>query len=243
MDPDPNSSEWNNAQWIGGGDEDLVLYSHYLSVFKLEYGMQLNQKSKSTKASFVFGANDRRLMDKDKNIQGVASGKDESYIRFELDISEVDGSESGLAKFNVYRVGYAPEDSDEMPFRSYDIPLNLINQENKYQNHTFHMACNFGLFEVFLDGWEPANKISGNDDTNPPPRGRVGFNLNPVGKGNDYISFPMVADIGFYVGEGQQAYFSNLQIKNFRTPSNALFSEGLADTDSYNGIFKGSYGK
>lgn len=238
MDNDPNSGQWNNAQWIGGGEEDMVLYSHYLSVFKLEYGLQLDEKSKSTKASFVFGANDRRLMDKDKNMQGVVSGKDESFIRFELDISAVDGSDAGLAKFNVYRVGYDPNDSNARTFRSYDVPLELINNENKYEKHTFHTACNFGLFEVFLDGWGSGNKISGDDDTTPPPRGRVGFNLNPVGRGNDYISFPMVADIGFYMGENQKANFSDIKIKNYRAPSNALFSEDLMNADAYKGIFR-----
>jgi alpha-L-rhamnosidase len=45
-------------------------------------------------------------MDRDMNIQGVANKRGQSYIRFELDISNVDGTENGLAKFNVYRVGY-----------------------------------------------------------------------------------------------------------------------------------------
>ncbi|MFX0555395.1 family 78 glycoside hydrolase catalytic domain [Maribacter sp. CXY002] len=238
MDSNPNSDHWNNAQWIGGSEEDLVLYSHYLSVFKMEYGLQLDKKSKSTRASFVFGANDSRLMDKDKNIQGAKSGRDESYIRFELDVTSVDGSENGLAKFNVYRVGYAPDDSNEITFRSYDIPLSLVNKDNKYEKHIFFTECNFGLFEVFLNGKEPQNKISGNDDTTPPPRGRVGFNLNPAGKGNDYISFPMVADIGFYVEENQEAYFSDVKIRNFREPANTLFSEDFKDIDTYNGIYK-----
>ncbi|MDA9089909.1 glycoside hydrolase family 78 protein [Maribacter arcticus] len=236
MDADPNSNQWNGAQWIGGSDEDLVLYSHYLSVFKMEYGLRLDRKTNSGKASFVFGANDTRLMNRNMNIQGAEVGKDQSYIRFELDISKVDGTENGLAKFNVYRVGYTPEDSNTKAFKSYDIPLALINQGNKYNKHTFYTECNFGLFEVFLNGTSNEHKISGNDDSLPPPRGKVGFNLNPVGKGNDYISFPMVADIGFYVAAGQKATFSDVQIKNFREPSNALFNEDLKKNE-YDGIF------
>src|SRR5215204_5532204 len=33
MNPDPNLSAWDGATWIGGGDEDLVLYAHYSSIF------------------------------------------------------------------------------------------------------------------------------------------------------------------------------------------------------------------
>lgn len=237
LDTDPNSKQWRGAQWIGGGDADLVLYAQYLSVFKLEYALQLDKKSKSTKASFVFGANDTRLMDRDKNIQGVANKKDESFIRFELDITEVDGSPEGLAKLNVFRVGYGPNDSNEVPFKSYDIPSDLIDQGNKYDKHSFYTSCDFGLFEVFLHGTAPEQKISGNDDTMPPPMGKIGFNLNPVGKGNDYISFPMVAEIGFYTEAGQKATFSDVKIKNFREPSNVLFQEDLQSA-SYDGIFE-----
>ena len=237
MDSNPNSEQWNGAEWIGGIEDDIVLYSHYLSVFKLEYTLQLDANSKITQASFIFGANDARLMDRDKNIQGVSNKKNESFIRFEWDISAVDGSPKGLAKFNVYRVGYAPGDSNEVPFRSYDIPGNFINNSNKYDAHTFYTTCNFGLFDVFLNGTNPEQKISGNDDTMPPPRGKTGFNLNPVGKGNDYISFPMVADIGFYVEAGQKATFSDVKIKNFREPSNVLFHENL-QSEPYDGIFK-----
>jgi alpha-L-rhamnosidase len=233
----PDISAWNGAQWIGGGDNDLVFYSHYLSVFKMEYGIQLDQKSKSTKASFVFGGNDRRLMDKNLNIQGVENKKDQSYIRFELDITDVDGSENGLAKFNVYRVGYAHDDSNQQPFRSYDIPLKLLNETNKYDLHTFYTECNFGLFVVYLDGTSEDHRIIKDDVESPSPFAPKGFNLNPVGAGNNYISFPMVADIGFQVGENQKAAFSDVNIKNYREPENILFQENLSTDQDYSGIF------
>jgi alpha-L-rhamnosidase len=239
---DTKISAWNGSQWIGGGAEDMVLYSHYLSVFKFEYALQFDEASKSTKASFVFGGNDTRLMDKDLNIQGVENKKDESYIRFELDISAVNGSENGLAKFNVYRVGYASDDSNVKPFRTYDIPSNLINEANKYDKHTLYTEGVFGLFQVFLDGTGEEHKISGNDDKSPPPFGKIGFNLNPVGLGNDYISFPMLGDIGFYVAAEQKAQFSDVHIRNFREPSNKLFSENLESEENYQGIFKASLG-
>ena len=66
MNPDPSLSAWEGAMWIGGGNDDLVLYSHYLAIFNLKYKLAIAPGS--TRASFVYGANDPRLMDKYKNI-------------------------------------------------------------------------------------------------------------------------------------------------------------------------------
>ena len=69
MDPAPDSSAWGGAKWIGGGNEDLVLYSPYLAIFDVRYALTIAPGS--TRASFVYGANDSRLMDKYKNIYQV----------------------------------------------------------------------------------------------------------------------------------------------------------------------------
>ena len=53
---------WKGAKWIGGGNEDMVLYSHYLPVFKLNYVFRLASSSSAQKTAFVYGANDKRLM-------------------------------------------------------------------------------------------------------------------------------------------------------------------------------------
>ena len=68
-------------------DEDLVFYSHYMSIYKLKYTLSINEGS--TRASFVIGANDSRLMSKNKNIHQLENKKDESYVKLELDISAV----------------------------------------------------------------------------------------------------------------------------------------------------------
>ena len=34
---DTEMSAWDGAQWIGGGDNDLVLYAHYLPLYNLKY--------------------------------------------------------------------------------------------------------------------------------------------------------------------------------------------------------------
>ncbi len=108
MNADPGLSAWDGATWIGGGDEDLVFYSHYMSIYKLKYTLSINEGS--TRASFVIGANDSRLMSKNKNIHQLENKKDESYVKLELDISAVGASPDGKAKFNVYRAGYSPKD-------------------------------------------------------------------------------------------------------------------------------------
>lgn len=222
MNNDPDLSAWDGASWIGGKDEDQVFYAHYLSVFKLEYSLALDPASKSTRAAFVFGGNDQRLMEKDLNLQGVSVGKDESYIAFELDVSALEKA-NGLARFNVYRVGYTPDDQADVPFRSFEIPAEKLSNWNKYDKHQFYVTCNFGLFEVFLNGKDPKDKIS-QDDPSDSPFGSRGMNLNPAGRGNNFISFPMLADIGFWVPAGQQAGFSDIAVRHFRYPSNEVYS-------------------
>ncbi|QKZ13275.1 alpha-L-rhamnosidase [Spirosoma sp. KUDC1026] len=233
----PTMSAWSGAKWIGGSDNDLVFYSPYLSVFKLRFGVQLDEASRSTKAAFVFGANDQRLMNKDLNIMGVQNGPNQSYIAFELDISGVTDSPEGLAKLNMYRAGYSRDDKADVPFKSLNIPQTLISSANKYAKHTILAECNFGLFELFVDGNQEANKLKEENAGPASPFSARGINLNPIGSGNNFISFPMVADIGFKVPAKQTAYFSQLEIRNFRYPSNTLFSENLSN-QPYTGIYK-----
>lgn len=232
MNPAPELSAWDGATWIGGTEEDLVLYSPYLSVFKLQYKIKLDRESDTQKAGFLFGANDSRLMDKNKNIFFVESEMNESYVKFELDISNLNTT-NGLAQFNIYRVGYHPEDKPNEPFKSLAIPLTLINNDNKYNEQQIFVEAVFGIFNIYIGGNQPENKITKRENTG----NNAGLNLNPVGNGNNYISFPMLSDIGFSAEAGQKASFSELEIRNHRSPSNILFSEDLSSEDSYSGIF------
>ena len=226
MNADPDLSAWDGAAWIGGSPDDLVLYSHYLSVFKIQYTLQLDRISNSNRAGFVLGANDSRLLDKNMNMYGIETGRDEHYVKLELDISAVDGSETGLARFNIYRVGYHPDDDADTPLTGIDIPLTLINNGNKYDAHDLSLHCNTGRFTIYIDGLDEAHRLTRN------------FVVNPVGSSHDYISFPMVADIGFSVGQGQKVSFSNLKLNHYREPSNTLFEENLTNP-VYDGIYAG----
>jgi len=195
---------WSDAKWIGGGDEDMVLYSHYLPVFRLNVALRLDKETKSTRAGFVYGANDKRLMDKNKNLYQLQNGKDESYIKIELDLDSLaSGKEAVLS---VYRVGYHPDDRKDVPFKSFPIPLTLINESNKYDRHTVSLTSDLGFTRFYVDNAEELGWI----------------NLNPLGQGGDFIAFPVVGDIGFDVPAGQSATFPEMEIANFRSPSNVI---------------------
>lgn len=205
----PESDGWSGAEWIGAGDK-LSFFSHYFPVFKLKYDIKLDAKSK--KASFVFGANDRRLLNENMNIYHLQSLKDESYIQIEFDISDLN---SKNAKINIFRVGYHPKDNPNVPLISFDIPEKIVSKSNGQNFHTIELSVNLGHTNISVDGEN------------------IGYlRLNPLGVGGDFVAFPVVGDIGFYVKENQKAAFSNIEIRNFREPSNLL-----ANIASFGGLF------
>lgn len=196
-----NDKAWGGAQWIGADAPDgYTFYSQYLPVFRIDCTIQLDQKTRSTEAGFIYGANDQRLMDKNKNILGVANGKDESYIKVVLNTAPL--LKGGSAQIDIYRVGYTPKDKADTPFTSAKIPTTVLNKANQYRRHTVMIASNLGTTDIWLDTW--SNKIA------------TGLNLNPMGKGGDYIAFPVVGDMGFYVPAGQKATFTTANVHNFR---------------------------
>lgn len=232
----PKQEAWGNAKWVGGTNEDLVFYPHALSVFKLSYSIQLDEASNSTKASFIFGANDPRLANRYLNYMAVERQRNESYVAIELDISTLTSEPTSNAKLNIYRVGYTKTDQENTPIKVITIPQTLINQSNKYQKHQILTESIFGLFEFYIDGNDEKHKLK-DPSLEPTSRfGPRGLNLNPVGAGNDYLSYPMVADMGFKVGQNQIAYFSEIQVKNYRYPSNTIFEDTKANIFIRNGV-------
>ncbi|MDE3167019.1 MAG: alpha-L-rhamnosidase N-terminal domain-containing protein, partial [Acidobacteriota bacterium] len=244
MDPAPGAAAWSGARWIGGGNKDLVLYSPYLAIFDASYTVTIAPGS--TRASFVYGANDPRLMDKYKNIYQVQSARDQSYIRLELDVSGVDGTPGGKAKLKVYRAGYKDTDSGAQPLKTFDISTAVIGAANKNAAHGIAFQSAFGQITVTIDG---STTFAGAPP--PPPAGRGGFpgrgaaanavNLNPVGSGGDYLAFGMLCDMGFAADAGQHASFRDVTIRNSRAPHSVLFHEDLAAAP-YQGIYAGAAG-
>jgi alpha-L-rhamnosidase len=150
MDPSPGLSAWGGAKWIGGGNDDLVLYSPYLAIFDVKYVVAI--AAGSTRASFVYGANDSRLMDRNKNIYQVQSAKDQSYIKLELDISPLGGSPDARAKLHVYRAGYKDTDNPSQPIKTFEIDNAVIDNANKNAEHTIEFRSVFGQITITING-------------------------------------------------------------------------------------------
>ena len=220
---DPTEAAWEGAQWIGGGDKDLTFAAHYFSVYKIDVPVAIVPGS--DRASFLLGGNDHRLMHRNLNIQGVENARDESYVAFELDLSGL--AAGGCARVNVYRAGYAPGDDPERALYSEEIPTALLHAGNAHEPHTLTLHCNYGDFDLYLDGQDEAHKLNRPDPNIPAGMRRFmgsSWNLNPVGRGGNFISFPMVGDVGVRLAPGQTASFGPLKIYNYRKPHNALCS-------------------
>jgi len=238
MDPSPDSPAWGGAKWIGGGDDDLVLYAPYLEIFDVKYALTLAPGS--SRASFVYGANDTRLMDKNKNLYQLENGRDQSYIKLELDISAVNGSQDGKARLNVYRAGYKDTDTPSKPLRTFEISSDVINNSNKNAEHVIAFSSAFGEIAITIDGKDSLKSVGAQE----PAGGPAGFgrrrenavNLNPMGQGGNFIPFGMLCDMGFAVDPGQNALFRDVIVSNNRKPKNNLFHENLARAP-YKGIY------
>lgn len=217
MSRDDADQAWNGAKWIGGSDNDQPLYSHYLTVYRLDFTLQLDRQSHSTRAGFIYGANDERMMDKFKNLYHLQNAKDKSYVLIELDISPLAlGKE---AQINIYRVGYHPDDRKDKPWKTLPVPGLLINEKNKYEKHRIILTSDLGYTRLYVNSTQ--NQVAE-------------FNLNPLGRGGDFIAFPVVGDIGCSLPEGQSAVFSDVAIRHFRSPSHVICSVDMpADSCSF----------
>jgi len=85
-------------------------------------------------------------MDRNKNIYQVESGRDQSYIKLELDISAVDGSAAGKARLHVYRAGYKDTDKPAEPLKTFEISSDVINNSNKNAEHVIEFHSIFDRF-------------------------------------------------------------------------------------------------
>ena len=194
---------WRGARWIGGGDDDRMFYSPYLPVFKLNLTFRLREGAASRKLAFVYGANDRRLMDANMNLGHLENGRDSSYIKVEFDLAPLDSGRA--ARLNVYRVGYAAADRADVPLRSFEIPLAVLDKSRMHALQCFTLYSDLG-FTRFYKG----DTLLGEE------------NLNPLGRGGDFIAFPVVGDVGFSGGRPADLEEANIEICNYRSPENRL---------------------
>ncbi|MDO8343481.1 MAG: family 78 glycoside hydrolase catalytic domain [Cellvibrio sp.] len=226
-----NTKAWSDAKWIGGSADDLVLWSDYLTVFQLSVDVQLDKSVKAERAAFLYGGNDPRLRNKTYNTHSQVNNKDESYIALELDISQLI-RKKGRAKLNIFRVGYSKTDRKNVPLISLPIADKVINSNNMYEPHTINIESVFGSVNVFVN----STPVSSSHGINLNPLAFAG-SLEVKGGSGDYVAFPALANIGFWVKEKQSAYFSKIQVRNNRSPSNILFSAGQKQKTAHGEIF------
>ncbi len=205
MSRDGLYSGWSDAQWIGGDDRSRTLYAPYLSVFRLSYTVQLDAASHTERAGFVYAANEERMADANKNLFHMQRGHNESYCEVELDIRPLKAGKE--AQLNIYRVGYHPDDKADKPLASLAIPAQLLHKDNSHAPHRIAFSSSNGTTVFSFDGQET---------------GLV--QINPMGTSGDFISFPSLCDIGYHLAPQQKAVFSDVEIRNFRSPSNVLAS-------------------
>ena len=126
-------AQFDDAKWIGSNH--YTLYADYLPQFRISWTVQLDKKS--DRLAVLFGGNDPRLMNRNMNILGVECGKDESYIKLELDASS--------HRTNVWRIGYTTKGKELM--KSFD-----IGTVDAYARHTIEVHCCLGVADFLLDG-------------------------------------------------------------------------------------------
>ena len=189
------------AKWIGAPEK--YLSADRLGVFALETDIEFQEGLK--RAGIVFGADDERLKNKNRNIYGLSG---ENYIRYELDLS-------AEPKLLIFRVGYAKEDNTDVPFAEVKLPEEVLLPSDTAVSPVFRVR-------IEVTGNSASCSLNGvivDEDRQ----------LNPLGK-NDVITFPRLNKIGYYVGAGSTAQFSGIRILNLREPAHEILHmdpEGL----------------
>ena len=138
MMPSVCLAQFGDAKWIGS--DELNLYADYLPQFRISWAVRLGKKS--DRLAVLFGGNDPRLMNRNKNILGVENGKDKSFIKVELDATK--------ACLNVWRVGYTVKGEEllkSFPLKDFDA----------YAIHTIRADCCHGNTGFSIDGQDLGN--------------------------------------------------------------------------------------
>lgn len=154
-----NSQEavFGRAKWIGAPADKIHFMPERLMVFSLGFDLLMDNKSS---ASFIYGADDPRLMSPNLNIYNLENKKGESYVRIDF---QPDGTT------NLYRSGYSPNDNPSEPVASFKTDvLKTDGSPNQIE-----IRSNYGHTDILVNS-----------------RKAGFFGLNPIGNGGDYIAFP-----------------------------------------------------
>ncbi len=212
------------AEFIG--PDETVLMAKVKSVFR--YHAKFRATQKDAQIRFIFGANDPRLLDKNKNDYNIEGPNEIAYA---LDVSQTP------AKIDIYRIGYCPEDSADTPIASFtavsfdDPEQVLIGQENALDWHTIDFEVAENAAYTYIDGVKcdaVKQKLAFT-----PPGAKPGVpvyiekprQLNPAGS-TDVTPYPMLSEFGYESAQGFE--LAELQIFNLRSPE-ALIYDAAAD--------------
>jgi len=222
----PAEEAWEGAKWIGPVNNTLAASTK--GIFWIESTFRITE---GTCGGIVFGANDHRLNDKYKNtflIQGP------NYISYQIDISTLP------AKLFIYRVGYRPGDSIDVPMaamdiRDYNNPDDwIITEENKTDFHTLAVEVTGNRAKAYVDG-HLVDVVEAEVFFRPGLKLKRGRQLNPAGD-NDLITYPRLNEIGFSVPQGSNVQFKELKVRDVREPKAVVFYDAPACADR---IFEG----
>lgn len=211
------------AKWIGS-PQALPLYANYLSVFGLE--MEFIIPKGAYQAGFYYGADDPRLMNRNMNLLEVENASGDSYVKIVIDISPI--KKGNPATLAAYRAGYSLNDHPERPLYMVEIPETLLNKDNCHDVHRIIMTSVYGEADFYLDKVDSAHTMLSSFTGNLRQDRMRRWNLNPIGRGGDYISFPVVGKIGIYANEEAPFICRDFKIRNYRAPHGVLYS-GVPD--------------
>lgn len=119
----------------------------------------------------------------------------------QVDSSGIKIEFNGKKEIKIYRFGYHPEDKA-------DSPLFIFEETHlKEGNNHVEIKSNSGITDIVVNGIEIGNVV-----------------LNPLGRGGDYIPFPVLAKMAVEIQENQNNTIGNIKVKNYREPGNIVAS-------------------
>ncbi len=204
------------------GPDETVLMAKVKSVFRYHAEFRLPEGSRTLR--FLFGVNEPRLLDANKNDYNIAGPNE---IGYEVDVTR------SPAEVRVFRIGYCPEDSADTPFAvfaatEYEKPENvLIGADNAHDWHTIDIEVAENAAYTYIDGVKADGikeemhfAMPGAPKSDRPMYRQKPRTLNPAG-GTDVTPYPMLNEFGFDAPEG--AEFKALQIYNMRSPEALIY--------------------
>lgn len=199
LNPDINAWADENgvaAKWLGA--PEYYVCSDRMGVFSIRSNIEIKD---GKSAGIIFGANDKRLLNKELN-ESLLEGK--NYICYKIDYE--------LYKLEIYRVGYSKDDSEDVPFAVIEIS-HILNEKNKQKKHELRIDVIGNRAFAYIDDILADGELNEQGEPVKPRQ------LNPLAD-NDITTFPRLCDIGYYVGKHTEAYFDGISLNFIRMPCN-----------------------